>query len=356
MVKILDYINETSRICNEIIENRKSIVHPLVSIVKNNKIDEIMLIGSGTSCFAGLTVKPFIEKICKIRVSALFPNIFMEQTPPFLKNVLVIGISQSGSSYSTLKAIKYAKSLGFLTLALTTDENSMIVQESDSFIKLDCGDEKAVAKTKGYQASVVTLWLCGLEWSLTQSLISNSEYNESLEKLKRTVNNLPLIIDESTKWFNLIQDEIILANNLMVIGTADQMGNTMEATLKLIETVRIPVMGFELEEFMHGIYNQITNDTFIIYLASNSYYFGRMLDLRNYIDKKTEHQFIILPKDQFISAKDCYLTNELDSEFSAIENIIPIQIICNFLPLAKGIDPFISGDPNFHKSLKSKLV
>lgn len=357
MNTILGYIQEIEKDCLHIIEQRKQITKPFVDLVMKSSVDELIFLGSGTSCHAAMVAKPFIEEICDIKVVTGFPTIFIDQTKKLNKQSIVVGISQSGTSSSTKRALAFAKELGVNTMLFTSNLSSFIQEDADALINIDCGDERAVAKTKGYQASIVTLWLCALEWALLTNKVNSDEYEHYLERLTTTVKNTPTLIEQSTKWYFQNKPKLSLASNFMVVGCEAQYGNVLEGALKLIETVRIPVAGYELEEFMHGIYNAIHEHTFLIYIGHQSPYLDRLMKLKNYLDNKTNFQFLITKKnDDNDSIRDCVLDFIDDRYFCGLEYIVPFQIICHYLPMMKGIDPFISGDPNFHKTLSSKIV
>jgi len=357
MNTILGYIQEIENVCLKIIEDRKSISKPFVDYLNNKNIDELIFLGSGTSCHAAMVAKPLIEDVCNLKVVTGFPTIFIDQTKKLNKNSVVIGISQSGNSSSTKNALSYSRELGVGTMLLTSNLNSFIISESDVVVEIACGDERAVAKTMGYQATIVTLWVCGLEWALHSKLIDEVEYQKYIEELRLTILNIHTIIDQSTEWYKRNESELLQASHYMVVGCESQYGNVLEGALKLVETVRIPVAGYELEEFMHGIYNAIKENSYLIYIGHSSNYLERMLKLKNYLSNKTHHQYLISKKhDIETTIRDCNLDFVDNKYFCGIEYIVPFQIICHYLPISKGIDPFISGDPNFHKSLSSKIV
>ena len=49
-------------------------------------------------------------------------------------------------------------------------------------------------------------------------------------------------------------------------GPAAIYGDVLESALKLLETMRCPVSGYEFEEFIHGIYNAINEDSMVFIL------------------------------------------------------------------------------------------
>ena len=68
----------------------------------------------------------------------------------------------------------------------------------------------------------------------------------------------------------------------------------LEGTLKISESVRYSTQCYELEEFMHGIYHCIDQDTYMFYLGSVSYTHlrahetGRNLVCRLLLEKKNK--------------------------------------------------------------------
>lgn len=62
-----DYICETPDVLTYIINNRKEIVQEFVNEYKDKKIDQIYVIGSGTSYHAGLSAKKLFRRNLKYK-------------------------------------------------------------------------------------------------------------------------------------------------------------------------------------------------------------------------------------------------------------------------------------------------
>mgnify|MGYP001091361433 CR=1 FL=1 len=61
--KMYDYICETPVVLREIIENRKEITKEFVEYFKDKNIEQIYVLGSGTSYHAGLSAKNYLEEL-----------------------------------------------------------------------------------------------------------------------------------------------------------------------------------------------------------------------------------------------------------------------------------------------------
>lgn len=355
-MKIIDYVLETPSILTDILANQDEICASFVSYIKDKTIEQVYILGSGTSCHAGIATKLFFEKNIGIRVTPMFPLPFIDQETIISKNSLVIGLSQSGTSLSTILALDKANSLGLYTVAISGIKDSEIEKHAACVVTLACGIEKAVAKTKGYSASLLTLMIMAMQWGRALKNVDEGTFKNYVEIIGQTIKRLPILIQESIDWYARIREELLQAKRIIVLGYNEQYGNILEGALKLVETARFGIYGYEMEEFMHGIYNSINSDSYIIYVGSPGKYLNRAINLKNYLATTTAHQYLISSADVVSSSQDCMLSL-VDSEyFAVLEYIVPFQILCHYFPADKGIDPSLPSDPLFHKNMGSKLV
>jgi len=355
---MFDYILEEKRVFMEILKNREKIAEGFSEYWKQNEIKELVICGSGTSYHSAVAVRTFLERILKIRVRAEYPMTFKDLQEIYEPATLFIGISQGGQSRSTLDAILKAKAGGLFVVAISENIQAEIFQDADLTIPLKCGPELSVAKTKGYIATMGILLVLGLEASKAKGTVSNHEFDGYLERLKTVGMNFDQLIDLSEKWLDLVKDELISSRRIIVVGYKEQYANVLEGALKLLETLRYGIYGYEIEEFYHGIYNSIQSDTYIIYLASEGEYKEKVRKLREVLSGYTSHQFVITKGIEGYqpSKKDCILPFVDDPDFSVFEYILPLQVIASKIPYELGIDPFRASDPKFHSKVGSKLV
>ena len=71
------------------------------------------------------------------------------------------------------------------------------------------------------------------------------------------IHNMPLVLDAATKWYGRIKDEFLPAKRIIVVGYDGNYADVLEGALKVLETVRQGVTGYDIEEFFQGIYNSI---------------------------------------------------------------------------------------------------
>ena len=129
------------------------------------------------------------------------------------------------------------------------------------------------------------------------------------------------------------------------------------AALKMLETMRFAIIGYDLEEFCHGIYNSVHPDTRLIYLASpDPALRRRLLQIRSVIADTPSHQSVIGSAFAGFDPEpnDCVLPLVDDPDFHVLEYILPLQIVASRLPYRLGVDPFYAADPHFHQCADSK--
>lgn len=351
---MLNYIKETPEILINIINDRKKIVSDFIEKFDPASLESIYIIGSGTSFHGGYAVAGVLEKMLKIPVTASFPIPFKDFKQCFAKRTLVIGISQGGESLSTIAGIEHAKAHGLSTLCLTESESgSVLGSHCDFTIGLHCGSEFAGPKTKGYHSTMMILLLLGLEVSLLKGTLSQNDYDKHIERLKKTVLNLPNVIEVSRLWYLNNRSEFMEANRMIVVGYEGNYGNVLEGRLKIQEAVRYGIEGYELEEFMHGIYHSIDERVFVIYLAGPGQYKDRILRLHKFMKDYTSHQFVI-GKVSGDDAHDLRMNFVDDDEYSIFEYIIPLQSLAFYLSRDLGINANIPKIIDFHYLMGSK--
>lgn len=350
------YTKEQSKVLNYIISERKETFAELIKLFNENEIKQIIITGSGTSYNVGVAARFVMEKLLNIGVTVEYPTQLSNYSSVFNEKTLVIGVSQSGKSTDTRDSIKKANDLGLQTVLITANEGSMISKYAKHTVIMLCGDEFAGAKTKGCTSSLLMLYLMALEVSHNRHILTGEQYNKYIDDLIATVNNLDSIIEATDKWYKLNREGLVKANKIAVVGYGMNFGTALEGGLKLLETVRCPVCSYEFEEFLHGPYNAIDEDSYLIFIASPGKELPRMHKLEQFASSITKHVYMIL-SDNDSEKKSSDLSVEFynSEEFMPLEYLVPFHILSYRLSVDKGINPSRPKFPQFHGIMQSKL-
>src|SRR5208282_377858 len=111
----------------------------------------IIMVARGTSDNAAQFGRYLIEITTRIPVSLAAPSVLTLYASPLdLRDVLVVGISQSGESTDTNAVLADARSRGAITLGITNEPNSTMAEISEYTLLVRAGKEESVAATKTY--------------------------------------------------------------------------------------------------------------------------------------------------------------------------------------------------------------
>ena len=347
------YILESKDAVEHIVKNEEEIFKEALEYC-NTKIDTIYIVGSGTSYHAAVAARSMLEKELNVKVIAMYPLRFRDDELVTSKNALVMGISHAGRSSSTIQALDKARELGLKTIALTAERDRPISEHADITVYIEIGDEFAGPKTKGFIGSIATLDLLGLNIGVKQGLVSKQRKQELIDRMLKTTNNIPDIAEKAWQWYKDNKEDLIKSRRIIVVGYETCLGALLEGTLKISEAVRYSVIGYEMEEFMHGIYHGIDENTYMIYLASKGQYFDRCIRMKKYFETERHNHNYIITYDENLKAKENFVYNFVnDPYFETMEYVVPLQVIARKLSLDLGIDCNISSDPDFHRKMAS---
>jgi len=339
---VLGYIKEQPSRLQYVLKNAEVFTQPFEKVFKENSIKKIIFFGSGTSYNVSQIAAFYFKQIVGVAAEAQYPTVFQNYERADWTNlldkkqILFVGISQSGTSISTVNVMKYAHEQGYPTLALTGDLESEITNYVDVKVHLLVGDELTPPETKGYTVSVLTVYL----WALTVS----GKYEEGYAEVEHLVNNFQKVIDESEKWYEGNKATIVNSDRLFVLGYGVDYGSALEAQLKMGEMLRLPALGYEIEEYSHGPTMALKKNQTIFMIGSDEPEFSRMLQFYKAFKKYSSRIHIISCMDIPSDSRNIQFSIKVNKYLAPIMYTVPFQFVA-----AKGardigidttVDPF----------------
>lgn len=345
------YIESTPEILRTILEDRVQILRESMEMLWEEAVSEIYLTGSGSSYHAAAAAAPFLKKALGIRVFPVYPAAFLQEEALWADKSLVLGISQQGTSISVIHALDRAKKRGLWTISVTGEYDTEITKHADANIYVECGLEDAGATTKGYTATVFTLMLFGLGLAENQGRLSSEESLCCRERMAAVIRNMGAVLETGRDFSEQTAKILKDSEDLILISGETLKSSLLEGVLKFSESCRFPVRGYEADEFMHGMYNAVTDHTDFLYLFPEEQETRiRMEKLFVYYGKRGHRQFAVNRQDP---EDPCTFLK--DPDFSFLEQILPLQMLFVLTSRERGIDLNIPKDPDFHKNMGSKI-
>jgi glucosamine--fructose-6-phosphate aminotransferase (isomerizing) len=195
----------------------------------------------GSSDHAATFAKYAIETRLGIPTSSAAPSVSSVYSAALRADgALCIAISQSGRSPDLLATVSSLKDAGARVLALVNDTASPLCDLADEVCPLAAGEERSVAATKSFIASLSAIARLIAEWTQDTQLAAD-------------LGTLPLLLSEAWEldWSPLV-DVLTDARDLYVLGRGLGLGVAQEAALKLKETSQLHAEAFSTAELRHG--------------------------------------------------------------------------------------------------------
>ena len=312
----------------------------------NLKIDfksltKITLIACGTSYYAAMVAKYWLEKLVNLTIEIDIASEFRYRDSYLPKNGLCIFLSQSGETADTLAAMRYAKQKGQITLSIVNVKASSLDRESDFSLQCFAGPEISVASTKGFTTQLTVLLMLSLHMAFEMGKFSKAQLLESL----KLVTEIPGRIAESlnnAENVKLIAKEVALAKNIMFIGRNYIYPVALEGALKLKELSYIHAEAIAAGELKHGPIALIDENVPIIVLAPQNDLFEKTSSNAQEVAARGG-KLITLSSLEGNEILKNISSNQLNisASNSLIEPIIyaiPMQLLAYYVAVIKGTD------------------
>ncbi|MFC2149222.1 SIS domain-containing protein [Candidatus Auribacterota bacterium] len=294
-----------------------------------------MTVARGSSDHAATYAKYLLEtKLGLITASAAPSVLTLYGTHMYEKGGLVIGISQSGGSPDICELMEEARKRGTVTIAIVNKTDSPMAKAAEYVVPMHAGEEKAVAATKSYLASLSALL------QFITVCTGEKELTESLSKLPDTL-RASLTMD----WEPAIS-RLKAITDTLVIGRGYGFPAALEAALKFKETSAIHAEAFSGAEVLHGPFALVRKDYPVMMFTQNDVSLEGMLDLAKKIRSLGAETLMAVP-EKLLSASQLAETASMvlplpESINPLCDPLMTIQafyIMIARLAVSRGFDP-----------------
>lgn len=216
-----------------------------------SEIDKIVISACGTSYYAGLLGKYFIEELTNVFTEVVYASEFRYKAMPINNKTLVIVISQSGETADTLAALRKAKELGAKTLGIINVVGSTIAREVDAGIYNYAGPEISVASTKAFISQTTILYAFGLFLAEIKNKLNQKEIRKKIKELQKLNLKAKEVLNLRIKIENIAK-KYFKFDNFLYLGRKYSFPIALEGALKLKEISYIHAEGYPAGEMKHG--------------------------------------------------------------------------------------------------------
>ncbi|TMT86956.1 glutamine--fructose-6-phosphate transaminase (isomerizing) [Haloterrigena sp. H1] len=211
----------------------------------------IQFVACGTSYHAALFGAERL-RTAGVRAQAFLASEYASDRIPIDEDSLVVGVTQSGETADTLRALREADRAGATTLAVTNTVASSAARECDHALYIRAGPEIGVAATKTFASQQLAL-------ALLAFTLGDGPTREELEALRDIPGQVRTVLE--TTDARAIAEEYVDADAYFFIGRGYHYPVALEGALKMKEITYRHAEGFAAGELKHGPLALVTEDT-----------------------------------------------------------------------------------------------
>jgi glucosamine--fructose-6-phosphate aminotransferase (isomerizing) len=305
------------------------------------QVDSVLILACGTSYYAGLTAKYWIESVAKIPVSIEVASEYRYRDSVPNPHSLVVTISQSGETADTLAALKHARAQGMVhTLTICNVATSAMVRECALSYITRAGVEIGVASTKAFTTQLAALFLLTLTLAQVKGRLSDEQEASHIKALR----HLPVAISavlalepQIIAW----AEEFARKENALFLGRGMHYPIALEGALKLKEISYIHAEAYPAGELKHGPLALVTEEMPVVTIAPNDTLIEKLKSNMHEVRARGGQLYVFADADSHITSGDGLHVIRLPEHYgllSPILHVVPLQLLAYHTALARGTD------------------
>ena len=313
-------------------------------------IRKIVITACGSAYYAGCAGRYALERLCRIPVETELASELRYSDPLIDAHTLLIVISQSGETADTIAAMKECKARGARTLAIVNVVGSSVAKLADDTVYTWAGPEIAVATTKGYTTQVTALYMLALYFA-DQLGLAGDAYAELLKALQQLPRRIQQAIDMNAS-IPALAKKYHQSKALFFIGRNTDYAVALEGALKMKEISYLHSEAYAAGELKHGTIALIEDHQPVIALCCNPHIMEKTLS--NIVEVKARGAEVLALTFRnnhkiLAEADDLLFIPDMDPLFSAVIEIVPLQLLAYYVAKENGCD--IDKPKNLAKSV-----
>jgi glucosamine--fructose-6-phosphate aminotransferase (isomerizing) len=302
-------------------------------------IDNIILLGCGTSYFAGLYGMYFFKQLCNLNTVQVFDGAeFNENDIPNIGNTAFILISQSGETKDLHRCIEIAKNKNITTIGIINVVDSLIAREVDCGVYCNAGKEVGVASTKAFTSQVVCLSMTAI-WFAQLHQVNLKKRTKLVADLHNLAKDIEMTLDVCNGKVMALAANI-RASNMFLLGKGSDEYIAKEGSLKIKEISYIHSEGYSSSSLKHGPFALLDEEFPVIILNLDQTHRAKTINC--YQEVKSRNSPVIMISNDISILEE--ITSDVifvpeNKSYASLLGIIPIQLMAYYLSVNKGINP-----------------
>jgi len=305
------------------------------------QVDSILILAAGTSYYAALTAKYWLESIARLPTNVEIASEYRYRQSVPNPRQLIVTISQSGETLDTMEALKHAKSLGQnLTLAICNVQESAIPRASRLVFYTRAGAEIGVASTKAFTTQLVALFTLAATLAKQRDLLAEKEeraYLGALRQLAVSVQHALNLEPQIREWAKCLANK----QHALFLGRGIHYPIALEGALKLKEVSYIHAEAYPAGELKHGPLALVDSSMPVVVIAPHDALLEKVKSNMQEVRARGGELFVFADSDShFVESEGVHVirTPRYAGVLSPILHTITVQLLAYHVALLKGTD------------------
>lgn|SRR5450432_2012901 len=324
-------IAEQPEVLTRILDRERANVARLSTRWRRQDIQYLTIAARGSSDNAATYAKYVFGALADLPVVLAAPSLYtLYESPPKLSHTLVLAISQSGESPDILAVVTDAKKQGSPTLAITNSPDSTLAKTADDVILLHAGEERSIAATKTFTASIGGIALFAAAWIGGDDRFL-SELLKMPERMAEAIDVEPAV--------RALSGSLLGIGHCAVIGRGYNYATAFEIALKLKELTYVGAEPYSSADFLHGPIAMVDDKLHAILIAPSGRAHDSSVEFAARIRSEGGRTIAISDRSEFIELADAGIRIPTVPEWlSPLVAVVPGQLLALHLARAKGYD------------------
>jgi glucosamine--fructose-6-phosphate aminotransferase (isomerizing) len=331
----LKEIHEQPKVIRDTLTEYLANSEPVVQLagIKGSSLENIVILGCGTSYHAGMVGKYIIEGLLDVPVRVELADEFnySGQSSPGSQAIV---ITQSGETRDVLKAIQRLKSKGSRIIAITNVVGSTVTRVADRVIYTRAGPEISVAATKTFIAELISLYWLALPYAKVDAA--------RLDKLVLEIRQLPAKVQrvlDNEDEIAAFAKKLAGFDNVFYIGKGINYPVALEGSLKLKEISYIHAEGYAAGELKHGPFALLGEKTPVVAVVTqDETYEPTVISIKEIKARRSPVIALVGEDDDVTKDLADYVIKvpRVDPLFSPVVNSVALQLLAYFVAKERG--------------------
>lgn len=307
-----------------------------------NEIDSIKILACGTSYYAALTGKNWLESIARIPCDVEIASEYRYRDVIANPKQLIITISQSGETLDTMEALKFAQSLGHKhSLSICNVMESALPRNSELVLYTRAGAEIGVASTKAFTTQLIVLFGLAVTLGRMRNKVSDEQltiYTQELREISGSIQHALNLEPQIATW----AQKFAKKSSALFLGRGIHYPIALEGALKLKEITYIHAEAYPAGELKHGPLALVDENMPVVVIAPKDGLLDKVKANMQEVAARGGELFVLtdLDSEYESSSKTIHVirTPRHAGSLSPIVHTIPVQLLAYHTALARGTD------------------